>query len=123
MTQAQRTVVAHALWKVAKTFTHGSCIGADEQAHISAWCLDIQCRKRASNDARLTAECPEAEQLGDPAPPLVRNRRIVHGSDLLLATPKGFKPGRGGTWYTIKYAMECGVPVIIIWPDGTWKCV
>ena len=49
-----------------------------------------------------------------------RNRNIVDATDILVATPKENKGDiyRGGTWYTINYAVSKGKPVYIIWPDG-----
>lgn len=122
MTIHQRKTLSAVLYKCAKTFTHGCCLGADEEAHVSAWALDIEVRKRPSNIPAMTAACAGGKMVAAPSPPLPRNREIVHDSDLLIAAPKGFaEERRSGTWMTVRYARKRGVPILIIWPDGQWK--
>ncbi len=122
MTKLQRETLERALFKCAKTFTHGCCVGSDAQAHESAWCLSIDVRKRPSDRRDQRAKCKGGRYVAKPAPPLVRNKLIVRDSDILMATPRGFaEEQRSGTWMTIRYARKSGVIVLIIWPDGSWK--
>lgn len=50
-----------------------------------------------------------------------RDRDIVHNCDLLIATPLEAWPQSGGTAYTMGYAVQQGVPVLLIRPDGSSK--
>jgi predicted Rossmann fold nucleotide-binding protein DprA/Smf involved in DNA uptake len=54
-------------------------------------------------------------------PPLVRNRIIVDGCDVLLAAPSGAERDnpRSGTWMTVRYARKRRKRIVIVWPDGT----
>lgn len=54
-----------------------------------------------------------------PAPPLVRNERIVLACDRIVACPRGAEELRSGTWATVRKAREHGKHTLIIWPDGT----
>lgn len=57
--------------------------------------------------------------LHDRKPYLARDHDIVDASDILFATPAGFKEEqRSGTWATIRHARRTQTPRMIIWPDG-----
>jgi len=46
---------------------------------------------------------------------LKRNREIVKASEFLIAAPDSLtERQRSGTWYTVRYARETEVPVIIL---------
>lgn len=50
------------------------------------------------------------------------HNQAVDDTDELVATPKEFSdPGKGGTWYTIRYALARGKKVTIIFPNGATK--
>jgi hypothetical protein len=61
----------------------------------------------------------------EPKPYLDRDRDIVDATDLLIATPfhayteAHLNYAAGGTWYTVRYAINRGKPVKLIDPDGT----
>lgn len=107
-TPAQRSIVRFALAMAAPglgvhTFHHGGCAGVDEQAATLAERLGY----------RVTTH-PD-----DPIDGTKHNREIVDASDLLIGVPYGDEEWPGsGTWYTINYARERGVPVLVIGPSG-----
>jgi hypothetical protein len=102
-------------------FKQGCCVGADEQAAVIANTWGIIIYGHPSTLLNLTSR--RAWELCDavyfPRDPLVRNRKIVEDSDLLLACPKGPEEQRSGTWSTIRYARKQHKPVVVFWPDGT----
>jgi hypothetical protein len=58
--------------------------------------------------------------INDPRPYLDRNKDIVDASHMLIAIPNSPKEEeRSGTWSTIRYAQKKGVPVMLIYPDGS----
>ena len=88
-------------------FHHGGARGADKQALAVARRLGWVGREH-------TPRGNTSEWL------LARNRRIVASVDELVACPRGFTEElRSGTWATVRYAREAGIPRTIIWPDGT----
>lgn len=108
-------------------FHHGACIGADAMAHhlalhnpaIEIWVhppekLDkvaMNCLKRhITNRVHVLPRKPYLD----------RDRDIVDACELLFALPNGPEDEnpRSGTWYTIRYAVKVGKPVLICWPDG-----
>lgn len=104
-------------------FHYGDCRGVDEQA---LW-LWVQCGSGVahSHPATLNPEWDEKwrahtalfEELGivehEPKHPLERNRDMVNACDALWAFPEN-DLGHGGTWYTIRYALDNDVPVTIV---------
>jgi hypothetical protein len=125
LTRSQRIELDTFLAKLpgANELHHGMAVGADAQANDAARRLGWR-----------TVGYPGVDKHGEPggrAPGLVldevhperpylkRNRGIVAGAALLVATPRGPEQRRSGTWATVRYARQAGVPVLIIWPDGT----
>jgi hypothetical protein len=98
---------------------HGDCIGADFDAHTIAsdWHMDIYIHPPEIDTKR--AFC-ESLNIYPPAPYLLRNKRIVEMTDLLIATPgEPDEQLRSGTWSTVRYARDLGRTIHIIRPDGT----
>jgi hypothetical protein len=120
MTPRQKaTVLRLFIENMPFTFVHGDCVGADDNAHDLAIRVGAPVVQRPSTFTGQRAFGAGAKKVYPPKPPLDRNREIVEGSDLLIATPKGFvEEPRGGTWYTIRYARQVRKPLIIVWPDG-----
>lgn len=123
-------------WKMFSEFHHGDCVGADEQAHdmmrvlrTRYWPLrvDIVIHPPLEDRgfrAHCDAEMDPRELMSVKVLPaknfLARDRDIVNDTDLLIGCPLGYDfRGKGGTSYTIRYALSQGKPVVIIWPDGT----
>jgi hypothetical protein len=53
------------------------------------------------------------------APPLERNKHIVHNCGWLIAAPKeDSETLRSGTWATIRYARKLRRPITIVFPNG-----
>lgn len=110
----------------ANELHHGMAEGADEAAHLVARDLGWRVvgypgvNKRGEPAGRASlAEAPDV--VLPERPYLKRNRDIVAGASVLLAVPSGYTElGRGsGTWATVRYARQAGVPVVLFWPDGT----
>lgn len=99
---------------------HGDCLGADSQFH------DLALEQYSQVDIHIH---PPDNPVGRanrrsaiiyaPRPYLERNRAIVHASDALIATPReSEEQQRSGTWATVRYAREKGIPLFIVLPDG-----
>ena len=121
MTQAQHQIFCELLVKHDPAiFIHGDCIGADAEAHESAKRLGIEIYIRPCDFPNMRAHCEGAYHTYPITKALKRNREIVEGCDLLIATPPtAEEQPRGGTWFTIRYARKITRRVIVIAPDGT----
>jgi hypothetical protein len=114
---------------------HGACAGADREFHatvvnqpefhaeptrmFTTWLYPSNAEQRTWALAAVAALPPDAGFVVKTQPPLERNKRIVGGSDLLIAAPRGFtEEVRSGTWATVRYARERRVAITIVWPDG-----
>lgn len=112
---------------------HGGCVGSDWLAHRHALELGIRVVVHPGPPGKWRAEeCLIPHELVTVLPAkhyLARNRDIVNACDRLLATPKELpgsaaeqRPMRGsGTWYTVRYAGDQEMPVVICYPDGGVK--
>ena len=128
MTDAQlrrfRGGIANLVTAGAKSFHHGCCVGADEQAAVAvvahhAGTLFVvghppENQTLLSRDAE--ACCCE---LRNPRPYMTRNQEIVEECDVLVACPRGPEERRSGTWTTVRMARRAGRRVVVVWPDGT----
>jgi hypothetical protein len=105
-TPEQETVVSMVLGGLADpapVFHHGGCAGVDEQAADLAERLGYRVTIHPDDSIDETKH----------------NREIVDASDLLIGVPYGDEEWPGsGTWYTINYAREVGVPVFVVGPTG-----
>lgn len=98
---------------------HGDRVGADADFHSICREEDIWVQQRPCTltEFRAYTDAPEIE---GPQDPLLRNRRIVRGCDVLLACPSSMtEQGHGGTWYTIREGRRKNKQVVIVYPDGT----
>jgi hypothetical protein len=123
MTPAQITEVGELLRKLTpECARHGDCGGADAQFHDLCIARFIPVVLHPPHDPRHRAFCAGAIQTKTPLGYLERDRRIVDGSDVLIATPREDiepPPRRGqGTWYTVRYSRRAGVARYIVWPSG-----
>jgi len=99
--------------------SHGDAIGADAEAHAVARNLGLKLSKRPCNVRSQRAFTMGGAVVAAPEEPLKRNRKLVDDGAMLVACPKEFEEViRSGTWATVRYAVERGKPVYIIWPDG-----
>lgn len=102
-------------------FHDGDCDGSDEEAHGIVRVYVPLCRMigHPPNKDKHRAHCKYHMNFM-PKPYLERNMDIVDDVDRMIATPATMGgEGRGGTWYTIRYARQQGRPLTIIYPDGT----
>lgn len=101
------------------TLGHGDCVNSDALAHDLAYGLGYRIDVHPP-----TIDTWRAHRVGyhmhDPTSYPARNARIVHLSDRLLALPCGPEVVSGsGTWMTVRMARRKGIPIRIIWPDGS----
>lgn len=122
MTSAQKMAFASLIESLKPTeFHHGDCVGADDEAatmvHESSYAT-VTCHP--PTDEKLRAWNPKATFTVEAKTHFARNRDIVNETDMLIGTPGAptWQP-RGGTFYTMDYAIKRGKPVKVIWPDGT----
>jgi hypothetical protein len=105
------------------TFRHGSCAGADVEAarvvrdvSMPAWIVALP---GPDGDEWRRVSGVDNETL-PPKTHFARNRDIVNASDVMIVCPAEMAIAeRGGTAYTHNYAVKRGVPVYIVWPDGS----
>ena len=103
-------------------FYHGSCLGADYQAHQIA--LTRATSITALPGHGVNGESPlyfkaEGARIEDPLPYLQRNRRIVDLTEVLIACPESDEERlRSGTWSTVRYARRKSKTLIMIYPSG-----
>lgn len=121
MTDAQKHCVYHLIHEIRpERARHGDCIGSDEQFHqlVREHSPMVQIIGYPPTDPKNRAWCefditmPEEDYH-------VRDQRMVHDSQMLLATPHGPEYPRSGTWTTIRFARGLLRPIKIIWPDGS----
>ena len=97
---------------------HGGCLGADADFHNICDEIGIPIQiypGHSANDPKdlsMRADL-SASVVHLPENYFARNRKIVKKCDHLLACPLSAN-GRGGTWYTIKYAKRYLVPYTIL---------
>jgi hypothetical protein len=101
----------------------GDCVGADKVFHELAQTFSWDTVGHPPLEGKLRAFC-KYDFEREPAPYLERNRHIVHMAQIMLACSDSYveKP-KGGTWFTIRYAVSLRKPVIIVFPDGSSKRV
>ena len=103
-------------------FRHGDCVGADAEAHAAAVEFGYPVIVHPPSDPRKRAFCSPAHRVEEPEEYLKRNRRIVDASRILIACPRRpVEEVRSGTWATIRYARQVGVPTILVMPNGTCR--
>ena len=99
-------------------FHHGDCIGADAEAHDIAALMHYLIWIHPPKNSSQQAFKP-GPHFGPPEEYLVRNKRIVRATDLLVACPGETQMHtRSGTWSTVRYATLLGKSVKIVFPDG-----
>lgn len=107
----------------ASRLRHGACVGGDETAHWFAVNRGLHIIVHPPVIEKLKMDFTGNRETSiiefQPAKPYhERNRDIVKGSDLLLALPDGPRRPHSGTWYTVSYAEDIGVPVLVCLPNG-----
>lgn len=103
---------------------HGACVGADEEGHAAAMLVPTVIVVHPPTDERLMMPSwkwtqREAIYVMTAKPYLERNRDIVNDTDRMIALPDGPERPKGGTWYTVRYALSVGKGVTICYPDGS----
>lgn len=137
MTSFQKEELAKFLkLKECSEFTHGDCIGSDEQANNVALELEINVftlfpptgtikRAFCFNKERdlFNDDCKWREINGVKVrwfpkdDYLKRSKKIVEHCQIMVATPKEFEHTlRSGTWATIRYAWKIRKDIVIIPP-------
>lgn len=124
MSRLQRDTVGDLLCEIrlmhkCSEFHHGCCVGADTESAMLARELGYTLIGHpASNTGPLRAAFRSTiEHL--PINSLKRNKIIVDSVLLMIAAPLSTENRRGGTWYTIHYALKVQRPTIIVYRDGS----
>lgn len=124
MTAPQRRALAlwlRQLFEPQAEFHHGDCLGADAEAHDLAREIGYVIHAHPGNSASWRA-CKPADHVYEPRAPLVRNSVIVNMSQVMLAAPHEARElQRSGTWSTVRHARKTSAPLVIVFPDGTYK--
>lgn len=100
---------------------HGDCVGAD--AEFDEICRERGVRRVAhpglwqGEPSDYRAHCA-ADEIREPREYRDRNRDIVDAADVLFAAPDGLERARSGTWSTVRYARNEGVPIVIVNRNG-----
>lgn len=98
-------------------FHHGDCVGSDKEAFLimkkNKTCKIIGHPPIKNN---LRAYCA-SDYIMTPKDYLTRDRDIVDMCDIIIGTPKD-NFGKGGTWYTLDYAISNKKQVLIIHRTG-----
>jgi hypothetical protein len=114
--------LVHELATMGYLVSHdGDCIGGDEEFHAIA----VEFKARTIGHPPISPTY-RAHMRHDETRPLeaylVRNRKIVDESAVQICAPLDVAPTtQSGTWSTIRYAQAKGVPLAIVWPDGSTK--
>jgi hypothetical protein len=103
-------------------FSHGDCVGCDEEAHSIAmelgYIVHVWPPENSAARAFTTGHFIHA-----PRPYRVRDQSIVMMSGVLVAAPSGPEDApdqkRSGTWMTIRMARKRGIEIYLVRPDGT----
>lgn len=100
---------------------HGLCVGSDEKANnIAKYEFGVWTVGHPPINNKLRAKYCKVDELREPQDYLSRDEAIVDETDELLATPHSPHQTLGsGTWYTIRYAIQCDKIVVIVNPDGS----
>lgn len=96
---------------------HGDCVGADAQFHNLCIRYNIPVVLHPPVVEDLRAFCETYQEALPPKDYLARDRDIVDTCNVLLAAPKG-RIQKGGTWYTVNYAVEKKKGVYVVFPNG-----
>lgn len=99
----------------------GCCIGADEQFTILADKIGFEVIGHPPiKTAKISKVAVKlCKRLWEPDEYLVRDHDIVAFSNRLLFTPhQNYETTRGGTWATVRYALNAHKMGWIIWPNG-----
>jgi hypothetical protein len=127
MSKAQEDTVVRRLVDLCDdetlTSVHGDCVGADEAFDTLCAMLGIPRGIRPCTFESMRAHCERrgAAVLAEPLPPMRRNRAIVADADILIACPPNterLKKG-SGTWATIGFGEKKGIPVVVVFPNGS----
>jgi hypothetical protein len=123
MTPAQRRTVERLVSELAPGEAHhGDCVGADETFHSICRRAKVPVVGHPPQGNRLRAFCTFDRE--EPAKPyLERDKDVVRAATVLVATPKEEREPTStvghGTWTTVRYARERGVPARVVLPDGS----
>lgn len=104
-------------WHVVTELHSGDCVGADATLHSIAKHNNTLSIGHPPSNNEHRAYC-DFDLTNETKGCLARNREIVHSSDHIYGFPPTEKSGKGGTWYTIKYAIQMGKPITVIAPSG-----
>lgn len=110
-------------YPMLNTFHHGCCIGVDtEAAQLLKDLYNFKVIDHPPINKSLIGEF-KGDEIREDKSYFARNRDIVNESQIIIAITKEAKqpvPSKGGTWYTLNYAISSLITKQIyhILPDG-----
>jgi hypothetical protein len=102
---------------------HGDCVGADRQFHdlVRHYFPRARIVGHPPIATNLRASCT-FDEIRDPLPHMKRNAEIVRAAQMLVAAPLEIdEQTHGGTWRMINLARNAGMPLAIVFPDGSTR--
>lgn len=102
-------------------FHHGDCQGADAEAHdmVRALCPDWTIHIHPGPEGDSWRAHKTGDKTYEPKTHFARNRDIVRVSSLIVGVSKtDHRLDRGGTWYTLDFAVKSKVATKVLWPAG-----
>ena len=125
MTDAQINRVAQILEDEEPTKTiDGMCVGSDAgfallSSGLGVYTIGYPGHSKLDEDDMTYRDPNPRDEERESKTHFERNRDIVNECDIMIATPSGDNfDHRGGTNYTIKYALKVGKEINIILPNG-----
>lgn len=102
---------------------HGDCIGADNAAH---WIAKHMYGKYTVCHPPIKSKTRAFTFPNDETRPqydyITRDHHIVNESEFLIGCSRGMEEiVRSGTWTTIRYARKKNRPILILFPDGSYR--
>ena len=105
-------------WQEVTELHSGDCVGADAELHNIAKLNYVTSIGHPPIKDELRAFC-EFDRECEPKNYFARNRDIVNSSEQMYGFPPTEEDtGKGGTWYTINYAISKGKSLVIVTPSG-----
>lgn len=98
------------------SFSHGDCVGADEEAATIAQELGLITIAHPSRDNGMMYRAfHKSDIIRTPKPYMVRNHDIVLESHFMFVAPRSNEEEqRSGTWATYRFAKKCEVETEVL---------
>ena len=99
---------------------NGDCVGADERSALVWDALKGEIVLHPPINPKYRAFLQFAQVVLPEDDYIKRDHHMVDSSSYLLGTPKTmYEYLRSGTWSTVRYARKRGLPLTLVYPDGS----